>query len=123
MNPFTSALVLSAIRTGLLDAHLRQLRGEYGRRLQAMKEAIRDSLSGKVEFSPPGGGFFFWLRLTDGRDSTTLLTAAKKHRTSFVPGSAFSARGGLRDRLRLSFSYHRPEELKTGVQRLAESLP
>ena len=123
LNPFTSALVLSAIRTGLLDAHLRQLRGEYGRRLQAMKEAIRDSLSGKVEFSPPGGGFFFWLRLTDGRDSATLLTAAKKHRTSFVPGSAFSARGGLRDRLRLSFSYHRPEELKTGVQRLAESLP
>jgi len=122
LNPFVSALVLSAIQTGMLDAHLQQLRGEYGRRLQAMSEAIRDSLGGMVEFSQPGGGFFFWLRLTDGRDSATLLNAARKHRTSFVPGSAFSAEGGLRDRLRLSFSYHGPEELKAGVQRLAASL-
>jgi 2-aminoadipate transaminase len=122
LNPFSSAVVLSSIETGTLDAHLDLLRAEYGRRLQAMETAIESRLGGKVEFSPPGGGFFFWLRLSDGRDSATVLKAAKRRKTSFVPGSAFSANGGLRDRLRLSFSYHRSEALQEGVQRLAESL-
>ncbi len=122
LNPFGSAVVLSSIETGTLDAHLELLRAEYGRRLQAMKTAIQSRLAGKVEFSPPGGGFFFWLRLSDGRDSATVLEAAKRCKTCFVPGPAFSAEGGLRDRLRLSFSYHRSEALQDGVQRLADSL-
>jgi 2-aminoadipate transaminase len=122
LNPFTSALVLSAIETGTLDAHLERLRKEYGSRLQAMKAAIDSCLAGQVDFFPPGGGFFFWLRLLDGRDSATLLNAAKKCGTSFVPGSAFSAGKRLGDRLRLSFSYHPAETLRVGVQRLAESL-
>jgi 2-aminoadipate transaminase len=122
LNPFTSALVLSAIEAGKLDAHLAGLRGEYGSRLQAMKAAIDEHLAGQVEYSQPRGGFFFWLRLADGRDSATLLTAAKKSKTSFVPGSAFSAKKQLRDRLRLSFSYNPPKALQAGVQRLAESL-
>jgi DNA-binding transcriptional MocR family regulator len=122
LNPFVSALVLSAVQKGMLDSHLEQLRDQYGRRLQAMKLAIHGCLGSKVEYSQPKGGFFFWLRLNDGRDSATLLDTAKEHGTSFVPGSAFSAEEGLGDRLRLSFSYHPPETLKAGVQRLAESL-
>jgi len=122
LNPFTSSFVLSAIDTGMLDDHLGQLRGEYGHRLQTMRAAIEKHLAGLVEFSPPGGGFFFWLRLSDGRDSSTLLGNAKRHRTSFVPGSAFSAGGGLLDRLRLSFSFNGPEEIAEGVQRIAETL-
>jgi DNA-binding transcriptional MocR family regulator len=122
LNPFTSSLVLTAIRSGLLDTHLEQLRMEYGRRLQAMQDAIEHHLAGQVEYSTPGGGFFFWLRLVDGRNTVKLLPAAKKYRTSFVPGPAFSANEGLKDWLRLSFSYHPPEALHEGVQRLAESL-
>ena len=122
LNPFTSSILLSAIDTGMLDDHLERLRGEYGRRLQAMRAAIEKHLAGLVEFSDPGGGFFFWLRLSDGRNSTSLLGNAKKHRTSFVPGSAFSSGGGLQDRLRLSFSFNGPEEIQEGVQRIAESL-
>jgi 2-aminoadipate transaminase len=122
LNPFTSAVVLSALETGMLNDHIGRLRAEYGRRLQAMKAAIDSHLAGQVVCSPPRGGFFFWLRLSDGRDSRTLLEKAKKARTSFVPGSAFSAGGGLHDRLRLSFSYHPPDALQEGVQRIAESL-
>ena len=91
LNPFTSAVVRSAIESGLQDSHLQRLRLEYGSRLQAMASALERRMAGKVEFSTPDGGFFFWLRLTDGRDSAGLLPAAKANRTSFVPGSAFSA--------------------------------
>jgi DNA-binding transcriptional MocR family regulator len=122
LNPFTSALVLSAIQNGLLDSHIEQLRTEYGLRLQAMTEAVGAELAGQVSFVLPGGGFFLWLRLADGRDSKALLGTARKHRTSFVPGSAFSARQELQDRLRLSFSYHPPEVLREGVQRLGKAL-
>jgi DNA-binding transcriptional MocR family regulator len=122
LNPFTSALVLPALEKGLLDSHLDHLRSEYGSRLLAMREAIETELPAVVEYSKPEGGFFFWLRLADGRNSSALLAAAKKHRTSFVPGSAFSAAGGQQDRMRLSFSYHTPEAIREGVHRLAESL-
>jgi 2-aminoadipate transaminase len=122
LNPFTSSFVLSALEAGMVDDHLGRLRTEYGRRLRTMKTAVDGHLAGRVECSPPRGGFFFWLRLPGGRDSGTLLGTAKKHGTSFVPGPVFSAAGGLQDRLRVSFSYNRSEELKEGVQRLAESL-
>lgn len=122
LNPFTSALVRSAIELGLQDAHLEQLRREYGGRLAALKSALKTHLSGRVEFSPPRGGFFFWLRMLEGHDSAVLLSAAKRKKTCFVPGSAFSGTGQLRDRLRLSFSYHPAEVLEAGVKRLAESL-
>jgi DNA-binding transcriptional MocR family regulator len=122
LNPFTSALVRSAIELGLQDAHLEQLRREYGKRLEAMKSALKTHLPGRVEFSPPRGGFFFWLRMLEGNDSTVLLSAARRKKTCFVPGSAFSGTGQLGDRLRLSFSYHPAEVLEEGVKRLAESL-
>jgi DNA-binding transcriptional MocR family regulator len=122
LNPFASAVVLSALEMGTQDAHLQKLRGEYGRRLQAIVSAVDNHLAGTVEYAQPSGGFFLWLRLVDGRNSASLLTAAKKRKTAFVPGSAFSAGEQLRDRLRLSFSYHPPEALQEGVQRLAESL-
>jgi DNA-binding transcriptional MocR family regulator len=122
LNPFTSALVRSAIELGLQDAHLEQLRTEYGKRLGAMKSALKTHLSGRVEFSPPRGGFFLWLRMLEGNDATVLLSAAEEKKMCFVPGSAFSGTGQLRDRLRLSFSYHPAEVLEAGVKRLAESL-
>ena len=122
LNPFASALARSAIELGLQDAHLEELRGEYGKRLEAMKSAVKKHLSGRVEFSPPRGGFFFWLRILGASDSAVLLAAAKRKKTCFVPGSAFSGTGQLKDRLRLSFSYHPAETLEAGVKRLAESL-
>jgi DNA-binding transcriptional MocR family regulator len=122
LNPFTSAVVRSALESGMQDAHLVRLLGEYGQRLDAMKTAVEDRLAGTVECSPPSGGFFFWLRLLDGKDSAPLLPAAREKQTCFVPGSAFSASGQLQDRLRLSFFYHPAEELREGVRRLAESL-
>jgi DNA-binding transcriptional MocR family regulator len=60
--------------------------------------------------------------MLEGHDSALLLSAAKRKKTCFVPGSAFSGTGQLRDRLRLSFSYHPAEVLEAGVKRLAESL-
>ena len=95
---------------------------EYGRRMRAMKTAIDDRLAGRVEYSPPGGGFFFWLRLLDGGDAAAVLPVAKKNRVAFVPGSVFSAGKRLQDRLRLSFSYHPADVLLQGIQRLEESL-
>jgi DNA-binding transcriptional MocR family regulator len=122
LNPFTSAVVRSVIESGMQDDHLEKLRREYGKRLQAMQAAVGRFLAGKVEYIPPGGGFFLWLRLTDGRDSGELLQAARENRTSFVPGNAFSAGKQLGDRLRLSFSFHSPESIQEGVQRLAAVL-
>jgi DNA-binding transcriptional MocR family regulator len=122
LNPFTSAVVRGVLETGLQETHLQHLRKEYELRRKAMETALERYLADMVEYSPPNGGFFFWLRLVEGRDASAALKPAKKNKTSFVPGTAFSAGTGLRDHLRLSFSYNRPEEIKQGIERLAEAL-
>ena len=122
LNPFTSSLVRSALELGLQDRHLDHLRIEYKKRLQAMSSAVRRHLAGRVYFSQPKGGFYLWLRLTGDQDTAALLTAARRNKVRFVPGSSFSATGKARSHLRLSFCYYSPEELQEGVKRLAASL-
>lgn len=122
VNPFTSAVVRGALEAGMQDEHLQRLHEEYGRRLRTLNEVLERRMGDRVYFERPSGGFFFWLRLRDGRNAGVLLDAAVRHKTRFVPGSAFSAGDGMNDRLRLSFSYHPPETLVEGVERLAQSL-
>ena len=65
----------------------------------------------------PGGGFFAWVRLPEGLDSTALLPAAEKAGVSFVSGARFSPAGAGKY-LRLAFSLLPEAELIEGARRL-----
>jgi len=122
LNPFTSALVRSALESGLQAEHLDRLRAVYRERLVAMKSALHRELSGLLPFKEPQGGFFFWIALPEGVNTPDLLPKAQECRVSFVPGIRFSSCGGMGNYLRLSFSYYDSEELQEGVGRLAQVL-
>ena len=119
LNPFTSALVGSALERGLVGQHLEALRREYGARARALSAALRVRLPPGSTFAEPAGGFFVWLTLPPGGDSRKLLSRGIAKGVSFVPGTRFSSREGLGDSLRLSFSYYDAELLIEGVRRLA----
>jgi len=121
LNPFTSALVRSALELGLQEAHLNRLRETYRSRLEAVLGAL--SLHRLKPRYTPEGGYFVWLELDRALNTQVLLEQALKAGVRFQPGPKFSSRGGFTHALRLCFAYYDVPDLIEGVQRLAAILP
>ena len=120
MNPFTSAVVRSALELGLQQTQLETLRTAYTGRKAALSAALREYLPNTVQFVEPDGGFFIWLVLPENIDTNRMLKAARLKNVGFLPGVRFSSRNGLNNCARLSFSYFDIPELKEGAGRLGE---
>jgi 2-aminoadipate transaminase len=109
---------------GFMAAHRRGLADLYGTRCAVMVDALRRHFGTAVEFVPPDGGMFVWVRLA-GLDTTALLATAVDHGVAFVPGGAFYVADGAFDgfdRARLSFATLLPDELDDAVSRLASAV-
>ena len=119
LNPFTSAIVQSAIELGLQEKQLSHLKKVYLQRKDALNSALRENLPGSVSFIESDGGFFTWLQLPQQVDAEKLLSEAHRHDVSFAPGSFFSPQRDLKNYLRLSFAYYEEAELVEGARRLA----
>lgn len=118
-NHFTSHVVRHAIDLGLQDSHLEHLRSTYRGRVAAMDLALQQHLGGLAKWSRPKGGYFFWLELSRGVDSSKLRQMAGQYQTGFQPGPVFSSAGGFENCLRLSFAHYSETEITEGVARLA----
>ncbi|MBX3015632.1 MAG: PLP-dependent aminotransferase family protein [Caldilineaceae bacterium] len=122
LNPFVSGVVRSAIELGLQAHYLAGLRRLYGERIQALDQALRTHLPPWVEFTPPHGGYFFWLKLPAAMDAQALLPKADAHQVGFRAGNKFSTTGGLSNYLRLCFAYYDRAQLVEGAARLGAVL-
>jgi len=120
LNPFTSAIVRELIEAGDLESNIAKLIAVYDSRLSVMEAALRREIP-QAEFETPQGGFFFWVRLP-GVDAGQLREEAKKFQVGLRQGSLFSSQGGMRDHIRLCFSFYDEEEIEEGVRRLGKSL-
>jgi DNA-binding transcriptional MocR family regulator len=110
------ATVHEFFRRGLFEPNLERVCRLLGERRDAMLEALDRELAGRARWNRPEGGYFLWLELPYGADSTELLVAASKAGVTFVPGPDF---GGPANALRLAFSFVTPAEIDEGVTRLA----
>ena len=119
LNHFAATLAHAALELGLLPDNVAQLRRVYGQRHDDLARILRFELDGAVEFTPPGGGYFYWLTLRHGINTDALLPMAREAGVSYRPGTAFSSAGGFTDALRVSFSLYETDELAEGIRRLA----
>jgi 2-aminoadipate transaminase len=113
------ATVYEFLRRGNLEPNLERVRALLGARRDAMLEALERELPG-ARWSRPEGGYFIWLELPEGSDTTMLLQRATDAGVTYVPGPDF---GGAPNTARLAFSYVSPDEIREGVRRLAALLP
>ena len=120
LNPFTSAVVRSAIEMGLQQSQLETLRGTYTERKGALCNALKECLPESVRFIEPDGGFFIWLVFPENVDTKRMLIEARQKNVGFLPGVKFSSRSGLNNYARLSFSYFDVPELQEGARRLSK---
>jgi 2-aminoadipate transaminase len=121
-------LVLSALESGLYDAHLKALRARYKKKKDAMLEALEENLSDHVQWEVPGGGLYVWVSFPAGIETgpaSLLFQKAKEKGMLYVPGE-FSYGPDVepppKKHIRLSFGSPTLEEIKEGVRRLSLAL-
>jgi len=124
LNHFAATLAHSMLELDLLPANIVRLRQIYGERHDAVAELLQGELAGAFDFSPPGGGYFFWLTCRHAADAApavdtaALLPAAQAAGVSYRPGPAFSAAGGFRNALRIAISLYETGDLIEALRRL-----
>jgi len=104
------------------NAHIKACCELYGKRRDALIEAMAQ-VSGLRAFAAPEGGLFIWLRLPENKTALDVCAAAKAHKVLCVPGSAFAMDERAPSRfIRLNFSMPDEVAIEKGVKRLAEVL-
>jgi DNA-binding transcriptional MocR family regulator len=117
LNHTTSMAVTVVLRDGDYDRHLAELRDQVRLRRDALVDALRDRLDDRVEFTPPAGGFFLWLRFPAGVVESDLVAAAVAANVMVAGGSRFGRTPT--PHVRLAYSFNRPDGLVAAAERLA----
>ncbi len=115
-------LLTGFLTGGHLANHLVVQRAEYKRRKEAMHAALSEHFGDIARWTDPEGGFFLWVTLDNGVDTTELFERALAEGVAFIPGSAFSPTSRFTDALRLCFASTPPDRIHEGVTRLRRAV-
>ena len=107
------------VRRGWIEEQLAQSRALYRRKSERMLDALDRWMPSGTSWTTPHGGFFSWLTLPDGVDSTDLAQRAVEKGVGIVPGGLFYADGSGADKVRLSFSMVDEQQIDEGIELLA----
>jgi DNA-binding transcriptional MocR family regulator len=117
----SQATVWEFVRRGNFEPNLERVRELLGLRRDAMLRALARELP-EAQWSHPEGGYFLWLDLNV--DAADLLERATAAGVTFVKGADFFPAGGGGERsARLAYSFVSPDEIESGIARLAELVP
>lgn len=119
---FTQVLAAEFLERKQLQPYLQFLRKEYSERRDIMHESLQKHMPSDVNWIRPDGGFYYWLHLASQMDATDILTNSIKKGAVFVTGKTFDPHGVKNDRIRLSFSNMKHEEIDVGVRIIADSI-
>jgi DNA-binding transcriptional MocR family regulator len=109
----SQATVYEFITRGLFEPNLRRVNELLKARRDAMLAALEKHLSG-ASWSRPQGGYFIWLDLPPGTNAKDVIDRAEG--VTAVAGPEF---GGPANSMRLAYSFVSPDEIETGIERLA----
>jgi len=125
-STFAQATAAQYLKSGRMPATLAHVRKVYAERAQAMGAALQKELGDAITFTQPGGGLFFWARLTGANgkiaDANVFAKRAIEKLVAFVPGAPFFAEKPDVATLRLSFATANVEKIQEGIARLGSAL-
>jgi DNA-binding transcriptional MocR family regulator len=118
--PTLSQMIIERLLvSGEYARHVETARKRYAPRRDAMEKALKRHARGWAEWSRPGGGFYYWCRVETSLPIAALAAEAAEKKVSILPGSTCTAVEAAENRIRLSFSCAKPEEIEEGITRLA----
>jgi DNA-binding transcriptional MocR family regulator len=118
-NMVAQSVVYEFCASGAINRSIETVKRALAERAETLANALRRELP-EAEFVVPQGGYFMWVTLPPGTDVHALHHAAAERGVSFVNGTDFLLEGG-ENTLRLAYSGVTPEQIETGVARLAEA--
>jgi len=122
-STLAQATATAYLQSGALPQALAHARAAYRERAHAMLHGLQQHLGAHATYNQPQGGLFVWARFTaPGADSAVLSQRAAEQGVAFVPGAPFFATQPDPATFRLSFATVPPEQIDTGLRRLAEVL-
>lgn len=119
-NMLAGSLVLELCESGVLDENIAKVKVALQERRDAMVEALGKHIP-EARFVLPGGGYFLWADLAEGRDTVQIAARAKEAGAPFIPGVDFMLDTG-QESLRFSFASVPPEQMDEGIARIASCL-
>jgi DNA-binding transcriptional MocR family regulator len=118
-NMVAQSIVYEFCASGAIERSIETVKAALAERADALGRALREELP-EASFVPPQGGYFMWVTLPGGTDIDALHAAAAERGVVFVKGSDFVLEDAG-STLRLAYSGVTPEQIRTGVVRLAEA--
>jgi len=130
---FCQHLLLAAMRTGVYQRHLDELRRQYAAKRHAMLEALAEHLGdfarGQTHWTRPSGGLYVYLTLPEDMDTGRegpLFARAIEEGMMYVPGEYCygpdPSRTVPRNTMRLSFGVASVDQIRQGIERLARAI-
>jgi DNA-binding transcriptional MocR family regulator len=125
-STFAQATAAQYLKAGRMPATLDNVRQVYAKRALAMGQALKRELGDAITFAQPGGGLFFWARLTGANgklsDAGEFAKRAIDKGVAFVPGAPFFADKPDTSTLRLSFATADEAKINEGMARLGQAI-
>lgn len=116
-------MAVHQVAQACFDDHVQMLRRVYGKRRDAMLDALAQYMPKDVQWTRPEGGMFIWVTLPPEKNGADLLARALETvKVAFVPGQAFFPDGSRANTIRLSFSNSDEATIDEGIRRLGEVL-
>lgn len=126
---FNQRVAFEVMQNGFLKQHLPKTRALYKAQRDAMLSALDEHFphaqtdpEGSLSWNQPQGGMFLWARLPKGMNAQELFPHAAAKGLAFVPGSPFFAGNPDARSMRLSFVTPGVDEIRRGVQILAQTI-
>ena len=121
INPsyLSQAIVYEFIRRGWMEPQIANLKKLYGPRLDALLDALGVHMAELATWRKPDGGFFVGLTLNAEVRAEDLLDQAREANLALTDGRGFFVNGAGDRFVRLPFCALTPQEIESGVARLA----
>lgn len=121
-NPFAAHVAYEYCKDGVLERRIQDLITLYRDRRNLMLGELNERMPEGVTWRVPEGGFFIWLDLPEGADSTQILAKCRERGVEFLAGTACFFEGEGKRNIRLSFSYVSDDETVQGLKVLCETM-
>ncbi len=128
----TQHLMLAALRTGIYQHQVSKLCSSYAHKRDVMLDALDDQLGeigDGVHWTRPNGGLYIYLTLPPSVDTgraSALFRRAIEEGMIYVPGEFCYGNDPTRpipnNQIRLSFGVAEPDQIRTGIERLARAI-
>ncbi|HZJ80220.1 MAG TPA: PLP-dependent aminotransferase family protein [Dysgonamonadaceae bacterium] len=119
---FTQVIADKFLQSGIADNYIEKVRVEYKKRSKAMINALHQYLPQGVTFTAPRGGFYIWLQLPEGVDSTEILKKAIEKGVVFVSGKTFDPHAQANNYMRLSYCNTSVDKINKGIPLVASAI-